>query len=91
MDVGVNAQERAAIRDIRGYASANRIEYAPHALLRMRQRNIGRVDVQTALTAARICVAQPNGRYKVTGPDFDGDDLDLVVIIKDGVLVVTLF
>ena len=87
----MNAQERAALRDIRGYASANRIEYAPHALLRMRQRNVRGVDVETALKAARICFAQPNGRYKVTGPDFDGDDLDLVVIIEDGVLVVTLF
>jgi len=27
----------------------------------------------------------------VTGPDFDGDDLDVVVTIEDGVLVVTLF
>ena len=35
--------------------------------------------------------AQPNGRYKVTGPDFDGDDLDFVVTIEDGVLIVTLF
>lgn len=87
----MNDAERAALRDIRGYASANRIDYALHALQRMLQRNVRRVDVRQALATARACVSQPNGRYKVTGPDLDGDDLDVVVVIEDGVLVVTLF
>jgi hypothetical protein len=57
----------------------------------MLQRNVRREDVRHALVAARVCRAQPNGRYKATGPDLDGDDLDVVVAIEDGVLVVTLF
>jgi hypothetical protein len=87
----VTDAERAALRDIRGYASANRIGYTPHALQRMVQRNVRREDIRHALVAARACKAQPNGRYKATGPDVDGDDLDVVVAIEDGVLVVTLF
>jgi hypothetical protein len=87
----VSDAERAALQDIRGYASANRIGYAPHALARMLQRNVRRVDVHHALVAARVCASQPGARYKVTGPDFDGDDLDVIVVIEDGVLVVTLF
>jgi hypothetical protein len=57
----------------------------------MVQRNVRRADVRHALMGARACAAQPNGRYKVAGPDFDGDDLHVVVVIEDGVLVVTLF
>jgi len=87
----VTDAERVALQDIRGYASANRIGYGPHAVQRMLERNVRRVDVRNALVHARKCRAQPNARFKVTGPDFDGDELDVIVVIADGVLVVTLF
>jgi hypothetical protein len=85
-----------ALEIIRSYASAGRIIIAPHAYDRM--RGIGRNprvrihfrDIRSALTNARVCRAQEASRWLVTGPDSDGDDLDLVVVIDDGVIVVTV-
>jgi hypothetical protein len=41
--------------------------------------------------SARGCKDQRDGTWKVTGPDLDGDALDLVLVIEDGLLVVTVF
>jgi hypothetical protein len=32
-----------------------------------------------------------NGRWRVEGEDLDGDELTVVVVIEDGVVVVTLY
>lgn len=40
---------------------------------------------------ARSCAPQTDGKWKVEGSDLDGDDLTVVVVIDDGLLVVTLF
>jgi hypothetical protein len=32
----------------------------------------------------------PTDARKVTGPDVDGDDLDIVVVIDDGLLIITV-
>jgi hypothetical protein len=37
------------------------------------------------------CAAQCGGTWEVTGPDSDGDELTVIVVIDDGVLVVTFF
>jgi hypothetical protein len=43
------------------------------------------------LTRADSCEAQPPDRWKVVGPDLDGDPLTAVVEIELDVVVVTVF
>ena len=82
----------AALLDIRGFAKVNRFEFRRHALERMQQRGVYAWDVHFALCNATGCVYQPeNRRWKVAGPDLDGDELMLAVEIDDGLLVVTVF
>ena len=83
--------EAQALADVRGYALANRIEYGPHAWQRMRERGVFREDVRNALTTAQSCQAEPDDRWKVPGVDTAGDDLTVIVVLEDGVVVVTLF
>jgi hypothetical protein len=87
----MTAAEAQALADVRGYALANRIEYGPHARKRMRERGAGRADVREALVTAIACRAEADERWKVTGIDTAGDELTVVVVIEDGVVVVTLF
>lgn len=56
----------------------------------MRQRNERYVDVRNALVHARSCSVEGK-RWRVEGPDADGDSLQLVVVIDDGLVVVTVF
>jgi hypothetical protein len=81
-----------ALRDIKGYASANRFNIHPHALKRARERGATRAHIQAALTNATTCVVgQMPGRWEVVGTDLDGDPLKLAVVFEDGLLVITLF
>jgi hypothetical protein len=81
-----------ALRDVQGYARANRIEFSAHALLRMRQRRVTFADVQNALVNGAGCQWQADRQtWKVVGPDVDGDRLAVSVSIDDRVLVVTVF
>jgi hypothetical protein len=57
----------------------------------MVQRNVKPGDVRSALVSAVACKDQGEERWKATGPDMDGDHLDLVVVLESGVLVVTVF
>lgn len=84
-------REAEALARIRGYAGANRIEYSSHARQRMRERGASREDVRSALVTARDCSSQPDERWTVVGEDTLGDELTVVVVIEDGVVVVTLF
>jgi Domain of unknown function (DUF4258) len=86
----MNAGELAALRDVRGYAAANRIFYSPHARERVQERCGSVEHVRHALTNATQCAAN-GARWKATGPDLDGDELTVVVVIEDGVIVVTVF
>ena len=76
---------------IRGYAAANRYEVEKHAYSRMRQRKIQMADLHNALTKAFRCSLQQNERWRVEGPDLDGDELIVIVAIEDGLIVVTLY
>jgi hypothetical protein len=80
-----------ALRDIRGYAAAGRVRFSYHAYDRMDQRGATERDVIAACARAKKCKRAAQGRWKVTGPDIDSDDLTVVVAIEDGLLVVTLF
>jgi hypothetical protein len=48
-------------------------------------------DVRSALQQSRSCCAGNRpGRWKVTGHDLEGDDLEVVVMIEDGLLIITV-
>jgi len=87
----VSPAEAQALADVRGFALANRIEYGRHARERMQQRGAGREDVRHALVTATSCEARPEDRWKVAGVDTAGDELTAIVVLEDGVVVVTLF
>jgi hypothetical protein len=57
----------------------------------MRERGAFREDVWHALENAVQCSALPEGRWKVRGPDTSGEGLTLVILLEDGVIVVTVF
>jgi hypothetical protein len=81
----------AALATISGYAAANRVFFSGHALQRMGERNVRRGDVISALVNGQSANSQTNNCYRVTGPDLDGDALDVVVAIESGVVVVTVY
>lgn len=58
----------------------------------MNERGVQKREVIRALANARAAIPteKPN-RWRVTGPDFDDDDLTVIVAIEDGLLVVTVF
>lgn len=74
------------------YGTLDRLYDPRHALPRMSQRNVQRGDVINALQNGRTCV-QGNklGRWKITGPDLDDQDLQVVIVFELGVVVVTVF
>lgn len=57
----------------------------------MRERGAVFDDVRSSLANARTCRAQPKERWRVSGPDVSGDEMTLIVVLEDGVVVVTLF
>jgi hypothetical protein len=82
--------DREALEQIRGLARANRFEYSRHARQRMRERNVRDRDVRAALCDAVSCSQETEIKWRVCGPDFEGDDLTMIVLIEEGLLVVTL-
>ncbi len=57
----------------------------------MRQRGVQPRDVRHALSTAQACRRQDNDRWRVDSIDLSGDELTVVVVIEEGVLVVTVF
>ena len=80
-----------ALRDIRGFSAAGRIRIEGHARQRMAERGARYADVVHALSNASGCALQENGRWRVNGEDLEGDDLTAIVVLEQGVVVVTLF
>ncbi len=84
--------EVEALAQIRGLARAGRVEYTRHALEEMGEASATRRDVETALVHAKTCRHQPaKDRWKVCGPDLDGDELTVVVTIEHNLIVVTVW
>ena len=79
------------LQDIRGYAAAGRWAMTAHARRRAAERGVRPEDVRHALTTASTCSEQGDGSWKVPSQDTAGDDLTTIVMLEDGVLVVTLF
>lgn len=82
-----------ALREVRRLAELGRVRMEdPHVRLRMAQRNVRAKDVMSALKNAVSCKAgNEAGRWKVTGPDLDNDDLSVVVVFEGDVIVITVF
>jgi len=56
----------------------------------MGERGASAEHVMHALQSATTC-SSSGERWKVTGPDLDGDALTVVVVLEDEVIVVTVF
>jgi hypothetical protein len=81
-----------ALRLIRGYARARPVLLSVHAYEEMEAANATERDVREAIANAKTCVpAGKPGRRKVTGTDQKGDELTCVVVIEDGIRVVTVW
>lgn len=83
-----------ALRDVRGLAAAGRVRFTRHARTRAAERaggsTVGELHVIHALKQAATCTANDD-KWRVTGPDLDGDELTAVVVLEAGVIVVTVF
>lgn len=77
------------LQTIRSLAERNRIRFTRHASLRMWERNVSEDDVREGLRLARSFKSQDGGSFRVVGRDLDGDDL--VVVIEEKLLIVTVF
>jgi hypothetical protein len=81
-----------ALQAVKGFARANRIFLTTHAHVRMAERGARYADVQHALAnAARVKNDGAPDKWKAFGEDLDGDELVCVVVIEDGLAVVTLY
>jgi hypothetical protein len=88
----VTKEEEAALRDVRGFAAVNRVRYSRHARVRVDERCQGRIEhVRHALANSTACAKADQGKWKAIGPDLDDDELVVLVVIEDGVVVVTVF
>jgi hypothetical protein len=81
-----------ALALIREFASAFRILFTEHARARMTLRHIGADDVREALLTATSCASQGKPKWAVVGGhDTDVDELTVIVLLLDGVVVVTAY
>jgi hypothetical protein len=75
----------------RGYARAHRVRFSGHARRETREAGACEEDVVCVLANAHRCrAANVAGRWKLTGPDLEEEDLDVVVVFEDGVVVITV-
>ncbi len=81
---------RDALTTIRGLASANRYTLTGHAYDEMIAAGAQLGDVHHALVSARRTKRDGAG-WLATGPDRDGDDLTMKVVLEDDMLVITVW
>ena len=83
-----------ALRVIRGLARANRIRLTAHAEREAAECRARPEDIRCALVHGKSIRASGPGRasdWTVAGPDLDGDDLEIALIIRDGLLIITVY
>ena len=87
----MNAAE--ALAKIRGWTKAGRYVLGRHARQRMEQRRVSERAVVHALTTAGRCRVEDAAadKWRVFGEDLERDELVLIVVLDDGVFLVTLF
>ena len=82
------------LRAVRGLAKANRVRFTAHAAREAVECGATRDDVRRALANAKSVRASGRGRasdWTVLGPDAGGDDLEIAVVLEDGILVITVY
>ena len=75
-------------------AEANRIRLTAHADREAAECGASRRHIRCALVNAKSIRASGPGRasdWTVAGPDLDGDDLELALIIEDELLIITVY
>ena len=83
-----------ALRVIRGLARANRFRLTAHAEREAAECGAWPEVIRCALVHAKSIRASGPGRasdWTVTGTDLDGDDLEIALIIQDGLLIITVY
>jgi len=83
-----------ALRRIRGLGKANRFRLTAHAYQEAAACGATRAHIRCALANAKSVRPSGEGRasdWAVLGPDLDGDDLELALIIEDGLLIITVY
>jgi hypothetical protein len=83
-----------ALRVVRGLARANRFRFTAHADREAAECGATRRHIRCALANAESIRASGKGRasdWTVIGPDLDGDELQLALIIDDGLLIITVY
>lgn len=80
-----------ALRDIKGYAAANRIRLSRHVRERMPERGATYEDIRHALMTATACKPETGDKWFVGGGiDLDDEPLNVVVVLEGEVFVVTI-
>jgi hypothetical protein len=57
----------------------------------MRTRSVQYGDLRHALVNASAASRSADERWRVKGPDLDGEELSIVRVIEDGIIVATVF
>lgn len=86
--------ESEALREIRRVARTGLLFLTTHAELRMKQRGVSLFDVRHALrnaTAVKRSARDQASQWTTSGPDAAGDELTLGVILRGGIIVVTVY
>ena len=71
-------------------SGAGRVRFTRHARTRAGGSTVGELHVVHALKLATACVPS-DAKWRVSGPDLDGDEVTAVVALEAGVIVVTVF
>jgi hypothetical protein len=83
-----------ALRVVRGLARANRIRLTAHAAREAVECGATRDDIRCALADAKRIRASGRGRasdWTAVGSDKSGDDLEVALILDEGILVITVY
>lgn len=68
------------------------INFSEHARKRRVERRANAADVCSALSTAKVAIAQVDGAWRFEGGvDLDGDDLIVVAVFRHDLLVVSIF
>jgi len=80
-----------ALQTIRDAGLRNLFFISAHARDQMARRGAQIADIRHGLESAQSCSLQPNGRWRVSTADLDGDQLVLIVVFDPDTFVVTVF
>ena len=84
--------ESEALAELVRLVINGRVAYTNHALDEMYEAGANEADVKHALLHATSARHQPSSdRWRIDGPDIDGDSLTVVVYLEAGVVIITVF